>query len=85
MFQDKSMLSSLQDEFNRMKENSPNLVPVVTAFSLTGSNPDTKLLEEKTEMIEKTQRLLEENQKIIQEKDLKIENERKRTDQVTNK
>ncbi|XP_023335383.1 dynamin-like 120 kDa protein, mitochondrial [Eurytemora carolleeae] len=29
---EKSLMSSLQEEFNRMKENSPNLVPVVTAF-----------------------------------------------------
>ena len=34
-------------------------------------------------MIEKTQKLLEENQKMLLEKDQKIENERRRTDQVS--
>ena len=56
---------------------------IFISLSLTGSNPDAKLLEEKTEMIEKTQKLLEENQKMLLEKDQKIENERRRTDQVS--
>jgi len=83
------VLGSLQTEFNKLKQQIPNIkipeVPAVTAFSLTNTNPDAKLLEEKQVRIEESEKMLAEKDKLIADKDTKIETERKRTEQEKSK
>ena len=51
-------------------------------FSLTNTNPDTKLLDEKTKEIEESAAVIQEKEKVILEKDEKIAQEKKKAEQV---
>lgn len=85
-------LNSLTAEYNRLKNSLPERpklsipeVPVVTAFSLTNANPDTKLLDEKTKEIEESAAVIQEKEKQLQERDDKIVQEKKKAEQEREK
>jgi len=85
-----AVIEGLTAEFNRLKSSLPDApkipeVPVVAAFSLTASNPDGQLLEEKTREIEESAKLLEDKDKIIQDKEEIITSEKQRVEQEREK